>query len=126
MNSQIIHYCKNCSDNILGKWKGWRFRDPIPILPKIVIDECDICGNTEKIFSKDIKWFNYHSQYSSGLPDYWLLLIDDKENQWGFPYYSEEKCKKCGNLSVVSINHNRNGRDEFIINCQNCGASNAN
>ena len=120
-----IQYCEDCAKKILETWKGWPHKDAIPHLPKIVGATCNICEGTNNLQSNRITWFNYHSEYSTGLPDYWLLVIDGDRKKWGLPYYAEGSCPKCGAVSNISEMKYPNGKHEYKSNCENCGIYNA-
>jgi hypothetical protein len=53
------------------------------------------------------------------LPAYWLLVVDDWNNNWGAPYYSEGTCKHCNSRTIISNFAFRN--DDFRHNCAKCG-----
>lgn len=114
-------YCKICSDKILNEWKGWPQRDNIPELPRIICGECEICMGTNELHSHQITWLNYHSEFSTGLPDYWLLRTDHPLNKWGTPYFCESECPRCKGRSIVSQMHYPNGANEMCHNCAQCG-----
>ena len=44
-----------------------------------------MCGNAAVLLSNRIAWLNYHGPYNTGLPDYWLLVINEIPNKWGLP-----------------------------------------
>ena len=121
MKVEHYTYCRDCSEQILREWKGWPQRDKVPELPRIIDGECEVCkGNTE-LHSQDISWLNYHSEFSTGLPDYWLLRTDQPESKWGLPYYCESECPRCKSRSIVSQMHYPNGTIESSHNCAQCG-----
>ena len=70
-----FHFCRRCAEEVFDKWRGWPIKNKIPVPPVIVGGACPKCGGTDEILSPDIAWLNYHSEYSTGLPDYWLLTI---------------------------------------------------
>ena len=113
-------YCRTCSSKILKNWKGWPHRDPVPILPRIYEVKCEECGNADILEPSEIKWFNYHNEFSTGLPDYWLLIVHKGSNQWGLPYYGESICNKCYGRSIISQMKYPNGKSEMCWNCVNC------
>ena len=121
MKRQNLTYCKSCADSILGKWKGWPHKDVIPLLPKSIDGICEECGSNETLDSSEIIWLNYHSEYSTGLPDYWLLVIRSKSNKWGLPYYSEGQCPRCNSRTILSEMNYPNGKHELKHNCKKCG-----
>lgn len=124
MEQQTINYCEVCATGIIGSWKGWPHKQAIPILPKIEGESCPSCDGAKSIVNKRITWFNYHSEYSTGLPDYWLLEVDGSRKKWGHPYYGECKCPKCGKASILSEMKFPNGKQEFKSNCPQCGVRN--
>jgi hypothetical protein len=114
-------YCNACSEKILKEWQGWPHRDVLPFLPKMSNGNCEICGNANGLEPLRICWLNYHSEFSTGLPDYWLLVIKPQGNKWGYPYYGESNCPKCGGRSIVSQMKYPNGTSEICHNCEYCG-----
>jgi hypothetical protein len=105
-----IRFCRSCSISSLKRWKGWPIRDPLPLLPLIENGKCKICGGTNDLLSMNIIWLNIHGPYNTGLPDYWILKINEGKtfkkkfiSKWGLPYYKFETCKRCGGLLLVSI-----------------------
>jgi len=125
MTEQAIQYCQQCARRILEEWKGWPHKNPIPLLPKIVEGKCAICGNSAGLDNSRITWFNYHGEYNTGLPDYWLLVIDGDRTKWGKPYYGECVCPICGKPAVLSEMNYPNGKHELKSNCTRCGVNNA-
>ena len=122
MTTNFITFCGSCSPRLLGSWKGWPLRDPIPELPRFERGCCSSCGGSgTPLVSADIQWLNYHGQYNTGLPDYWLL-VTDQVTVWGSPYFAEGTCPKCHQPAVISQHgDNRSGRFEYKINCAGCG-----
>jgi len=120
---KLLHsiYCNACSQKTLEKWKGWPLRDTVPILSRIINGTCETCGKNEYLESSKISWLNYHSEFSTGLPDYWLLIITNTENKWGQPYYSESNCPQCNKRTIISQMNYPNGTREMCHNCENCG-----
>lgn len=98
-----MRYCKNCSLPALKHWRGWPLRLPVPVLQEMANEKCPKCGNNGVIDSNDILWENYHSQGSTGLPDYWLLNATSATalSKWSKPYYARLRCS-CGNTATVS------------------------
>jgi hypothetical protein len=125
MDHQEIAYCDQCSQPILAAWKGWPHKDAIPLLPKLVNGKCEQCGSEKPLGNGLITWFNYHSEYSTGLPDYWLLIVDGERTKWGNPYYSEGKCSKCDAVAIISEMKFPNGKRELKSNCISCGVLNS-
>lgn len=117
-----MNYCKECAIPLLGGWRGWPLRDPIPLLPLLGEEGCASCGAMEPgISSEDIQWLNYHGPYNTGLPDYWLLVSDQK-TVWGRPYHSELACRRCNGRAVLSEHGDtRKGSFEYKVNCPKCG-----
>lgn len=106
----------------MAQWEGWPHRDAIPSLPKLTGAGCETCGGTERLSSARIRWFNYHGPYNTGLPDYWLLKVDEGPEKWGSPFYAESRCERCGEVAVVSQMRFPNGSSELMLNCSRCGA----
>lgn len=121
MKTQQHIYCYACSKNILKGWKGWPQKDVLPMLPRMSDGICEDCGGTEILNPSKICWLNYHSEFSTGLPDYWLLIIQPQHNKWGLPYYSESNCPKCNKRSIISQMKYPNGTSEICHNCESCG-----
>lgn len=121
MNGQELHYCEGCSKDILRRWKGWPHKDPIPFLPRIESGLCSLCGGSRELSIARVAWSNVHGQFSTGLPDYWLLAVDVEESRWGRPYYAEGNCPKCRARSVISEMNYPNGSHEMKHNCGICG-----
>jgi hypothetical protein len=121
MDAQASIYCESCAAPWLGAWKGWPHKDTLPLLPRLDVSPCRSCGGTSALRSERITWFNYHSEYSTGLPDYWLLKIDGERTRWGRPYYAEGACPKCGTRTIVSQMRYPNGTHELMHNCPSCG-----
>lgn len=117
-----MKYCMECSTTILGGWKGWPLKDPIPLLPVLSEEGCLACGKDgEALPNADIHWLNYHSPYSTGLPDYWLLTTGEK-TVWGLPYYAETSCPRCGGRAALSeFGDSRRDQFKYMVNCPSCG-----
>ena len=71
--------------------------------------------------SARIAWLNYHSKFNTGLPDYWLLVVRERPNKWGLPYFAVGTCPRCGNASVISEMKYPNRTRELKHNCRTCG-----
>ena len=122
MQQQSLKFCGSCSRRVIEAWQGWPHRQPVPSLPKLCNGVCESCGEPSgALDSSRIKWFNYHGEYNTGLPDYWLLQVDGERVKWGLPYYSETPCTKCGSVVPVSEMRYPNGTSELKINCAACG-----
>jgi hypothetical protein len=117
-----IEFCQHCSEPQLRDWKGWPLKDRVPILPVLEDGKCPLCGKTDPLYSSQIEWLNKHGPYSTGLPDYWSLIITDRignytqiPRRWGFPYFCIEECPKCG-LKMIISQH----LQEFVGQCTFC------
>lgn len=121
MKTEHYSYCKSCSEQILKNWKGWPQRDKVPELPRMIDGVCEVCKGTKELHPQDISWLNYHSEFCTGLPDYWLLRTDQPQNKWGLPYYFESDCPRCKGRSIISQMHYPVGTSEMCHNCANCG-----
>jgi hypothetical protein len=121
MNIKNYVYCKNCTQSIIKSWKGWPHRDIIPLLPRIIDGVCEMCSNNDGLDSSKIQWYNYHSEFNTGLPDYWLLEVRSQINKWGYPYYGEGDCPQCNKRSIISQMKYPNGVFELAHNCTECG-----
>jgi hypothetical protein len=91
------------------------------MLPGIIDGVCIECGGTQLLDSSKIVWINHHGEFSTGLPDYWLLIIQNQQNKWGLPYYGESNCPECGRRTIISQMKYPNGNSELSHNCGNCG-----
>ena len=126
MEQQSFTYCESCAKNLLAEWRGWPHRDPIPLLPSIKAGVCETCGSrSAPLENERITWFNYHGEFNTGLPDYWLLVIDGERKKWGFPYFAEGQCPRCNQRTIISQMHYPNGTSELKHNCGACGITNA-
>jgi len=121
MEQQTIQYCEECAKKMLPVWKGWPHKQAVPMLPRIKGGSCLKCGGNTCLANESITWFNFHSEYNTGLPDYWLLEINGSRKKWGRPYYGECTCSKCGEPSILSEMKFPNGQQEFKCNCKQCG-----
>jgi hypothetical protein len=124
-----MRYCKNCSQITFKSWRGWpllknigTLSETVPELPKISIgSSCQICWGSVSINSEDIRWQSCNSEFSTGLPDYWILLTNYVGKDWGRPYAYEAACLRCSKIGVVSFINYPNGTKEWAINCVKCG-----
>jgi len=116
-------YCSNCAAPILKLWQGWPLQLPVPLLPQVKDGKCEVCGSQGAVVSNTaIQWLNYHGPYNTGLPDYWLLVTEQK-TVWGLPYHSESECPRCGSRAVLSEHgDSRSGRFEYKLGCTTCYA----
>ena len=121
MNTSSTFYCETCATRTLAVWKGWPHRDAVPLLKRLEAGVCSSCNGTSVLRSERVVWFQYHSEFSTGLPDYWLLKIDClRAKGRGLPYYAEDSCPKCKGRTVVSEMRYPNGRHELMHNCPSC------
>lgn len=116
-----MNYCKECAIQLLKQWQGWPLTKPVPLLPQVIDGKCEACGSQSEVVSNTaIQWLNYHGRYNAGLPDYWLLVTDQK-TVWGLPYHSEAVCHRCGSRAVLSEHgDSRSGRFEYKLGCPSC------
>jgi hypothetical protein len=122
MNPQEILYCENCAKTLLHNWRGWPHKQNVPVLPRIQEGVCESCGQANTpISSSKIGWLNYHSEFSTGLPDYWLLEVKASRPKWGKPYFAEGICPRCAVRTVISQMLYPNGTGELMHNCPKCG-----
>ena len=107
-----IRFCRQCTLAAFEQWKGWPIRDAVPSLPIIGgNNKCPICGGTNEVVSTNIAWLNVHGPYSTGLPDYWVLIEGDENpgfhkkfpSKWGLPYYESIECPKCKGKLLSSV-----------------------
>lgn len=116
-----MYYCKVCSTPILQQWEGWPLHKPVPLLPRIIDGHCESCrSQAEPLAHNAIQWLNHHGPFNTGLPDYWVLIIN-RDSFWGLPYYSESNCEECGSRAVIS-EHGRadNGHFKYKLGCISC------
>lgn len=122
--STTLNYCKPCTKIALAEWQGWPHRDhPIPFLVALTDNEtCNVCSSNETVSNEQINWVNYHSAYSTGLPDYWLLQIDAEEEykRWGKPYSGQQKCLSCDNSAIISEHKPTPSKTDIAIHCYKC------
>ena len=116
-----MNYCAKCAFPILKLWRGWPLREPVPLLPLVRDGKCEVCESQGVVLSNTaIQWLNYHGPYNTGLPDFWLLVADQK-TVWGLPYHSESVCPRCGSRAVLSEHgDSRHGRFEYKLGCTSC------
>jgi len=117
-----IKFCKSCSEPKLISWKGWPLKNPIPMLSILKGDRCEVCGGLDSLSNHDIKWMNYHGPHSTGLPDYWILVIES-QGTWGEPYLDVAVCKKCGGDEVISYFETQSGQADIGCSCETCGTA---
>jgi hypothetical protein len=125
MEREELLFCDPCANGVLGGWKGWPHRDAVPRLPRVISGVCEACGGSAGVRSSSIAWLNYHSAFSTGLPEYWLLVVVERPNKWGYPYFASGQCPTCSEASVVSEMRYPNGEHELKHNCGRCGVTSA-
>jgi len=129
-----MKYCEECSKKILKNWRGWPLltdigdlSETVPELPKIQDNStCQVCSGNVSINSEDIRWQSCNSEFSTGLPDYWILLTKYQGKDWGRPYAYEAKCPSCTNIRVVSFIKYPDTTKEWAVNCKSCGLKKSN
>ena len=89
-----------CATRILASWQGWRHKDVVPLLPRLESGYCESCGGSAPLNSERITWYNYHGQYNTGLPDYWLLKIEGERTNWGLGYLYGFKHERSWNAII--------------------------
>jgi hypothetical protein len=124
MKKQDLLFCAECTDRALASWKGWPHRDAVPLLPLLEAGHCESCGASDVTPGAEIVWLNIHSEFSTGLPDYWVLKADGQPSKWGLPYYAVGQCPRCSSPSIISEMNYPNGRHELKCNCERCGVRN--
>lgn len=119
---QDIRFCAACAETQLAGWRGWPHRDPIPLPPVLRDGTCPQCHGRRELPSGRIAWLTIHSQFSTGLPDYWVLstssdelLTRDLQSKWGLPYSELYACPRCGSRAFSSV-HGRFVRRQ----CSSC------
>lgn len=119
-------YCEPCSVPLLTAWRGWPHQRPVPLLPRLVGGACEACsGSGKELDSRRVRWFNYHSEHNTGLPDYWLLKFDGAASKWGLPYFGEGVCPRCQGRTIESQMNYPNGTREIRHSCAVCGVDDA-
>ena len=126
-------FCRDCAEKQFKDWRGWALKaNALPNLPVMKDGDCMQCGSTRHLSSVNILWQNI----GPGLPDHWVLIIDDDENKydnswyrkWGFPYFSNSECPHCGNEVLVNhvrtpikTNNQPQEVQDFSLSCKSCG-----
>ena len=118
MDKLETHYCKTCAVKAFSKWKGRPHKDVLPLLPKIVSGTCQRCSGAESISSYNIAWLSHKNEDA---PAYCTLVEVAYTNDLGLPYFSEMRCPKCQQRSIVSEVNLPDGGTEYKCNCQLCG-----
>ena len=67
--------------------QNWPHKAAVQLLPKLDAGKCIQCGKSaaKPLLSYQILWHNYHGEYNTGLPDYWLLDMNCGTERWGLP-----------------------------------------
>ncbi len=77
--------CRACADRAFAEWRGWPKRDSVPVVPHLLEGAGPECNSTKALAPQHVVYFNFHSEHSAGLPDYYTLEIHDPESrQHGF------------------------------------------
>ena len=132
-NQEVTFFCRDCAEKLFKDWRGWALKaNALPRLPLMVDGVCQDCSSRKHLSSVNVVWQNI----GIGLPDHWVLKIDDDSSlyefswyrKWGFPYFSSSQCPHC--QSDVSVNFVRTlvksslnppEIEDFSLSCQNCG-----
>lgn len=82
-----MEVCLTCARWAVSRWRGWpigpgRRQDPLPDIPRT---PCSRCGGIDSIDDRRIAWRAMHSEFSTGLPEYWYLVILDPGEEDGPP-----------------------------------------
>lgn len=112
------YLCADCAPSLLNQWRGWPHKDRVPDLPLLSRGKCPKCHGGRPLGIDRVSWMNVHSEFNTGLPDYWELRTD-QPTPWGFPYYAYGRCSECFTRCVISEFGTRN--PERAYNCPNCG-----
>jgi hypothetical protein len=97
--------CLKCAEVAIKYWKGWppletinwnsqeRKKSILPDIPKLDDGTCNRCQSQDHVFVYDLVFINIHGSYSTGLPDYFRLAIDEinmnkrfLHERFGIPY----------------------------------------
>ena len=85
--------CKDCAERAFSTWRGWPKRDAVPSVPFLVEGRCPMCSGSVGLSPEHVVYHNIHGEYSTGLPDYYVLEIHAPDSQqyqflkkWGRPY----------------------------------------
>lgn len=90
--------CRSCADWAFTRWRGWcslgtlgwEEKPDLPAVPVLVDGRCPRCGGHHGLAIEEVVYQNYHSEYSTGLPDYYVLAVDSDpasfHTRWGRPY----------------------------------------
>jgi|GEM_PF-3448956 len=100
-----INVCLDCSTSLLRDWKGWPLRDPAPMIRFSDSKTCKVCGGNNLLSPKHFRWKNFHSEFSTGLPDYFTIesnIMVSSQPAWGKPYRHVKKCAHCKKYSFLS------------------------
>ena len=117
MDKLETRYCKTCSLKAFATWKGSPHKDVLPLLPRLVGGKCQKCADTQSIVSGDIAWLGHHGEQGTG-SGYWSLGELAHANNRGLPYFSEMRCPKCQQRSIVSEMNLAGGTTEYTCHCQ--------
>jgi len=94
-------FCRACSEEAFKTWQGWPATERsvsldlrrVPRLPLLRSGVCPTCSGTSGVPANHIRYTNVHGLGSTGLPDYFALMIcepgtDEHEwlSKWGTPY----------------------------------------
>jgi hypothetical protein len=126
MDKLETRYCSACALKAFADWKGVPHKDVLPLLPRLVGGKCQRCAGTQSIVSGDIAWLDHHGKEGTGSGSgtgsgYWSLGEPAHANGRGLPYFSEMRCPKCQQRSIVSEMNLADGTTEYKCNCQLCG-----
>lgn len=124
-----MKYCAHCSEKAFHTWRGWpllrdigELSETVPALPNLEgYESCPSCSGDSFVDSDQIRWRSCNSEFSTGLPDYWVLSLTKIDKDWGRPYAYETTCPSCNKLRVVSCMTYPDGAKEWAINCSECG-----
>ena len=126
--ARLLNFCFDCARQKLETWQGWPQKgQSIPYLQEIGGENCVDCGSARKVSSDRIYWVNVNGEYSTGLPDYWLLEIDADHwyEKWGRPYLNTVKCKECSSPAIMSEKRFPSGKRRLRCECVTCLTSEA-
>lgn len=90
--------CRHCAEWAFTRWKGWcssgteswRDKPNLPDVPSVDTGPCLRCGGIDKLNPRDVYYRNYHGPYNTGLPDYFELITQARDEfnmrRWGAPF----------------------------------------
>ena len=88
--------CSKCAKVAFDRWRGWCADGlpdppPVPDVPRLVDGRCPVCQSTSGVEPGRVGYVNVHGEFSTGLPDFFVLKVLDSvaqvsNSRWGIPY----------------------------------------